>query len=57
MTWKYLLDEPCSEESEYICVMADSEAIMISRDLNRPEIRLSSLPLKNIYAVFHDKDS
>jgi len=57
MTRKYLLDEPWDEESDYICVMAESEAILFSRDLNRPEIRLSSLPIRNIYAVLHDKKS
>jgi hypothetical protein len=54
MTWKYLLDELWYEASEYICVMADNEAIFFSRDFNKPEIRICSLPTKTIYAVFHD---
>ena len=37
--------------------MAETEAILISRDLNRPEIRICSLPSKTIYAVFHDTES
>lgn len=57
MTSKYLLDEACDETSEFICVMAETEAVFISRELNRPEIRIQSLPCKAIYAVFHDTAS